>query len=74
MHCLSNITIAKAARLAGAPRDKDAGIYIETHCGEKIKKGEAIFTVYSRSKHKLENAKRVLKKLGGIDIKTSYKH
>ncbi len=74
MHCISNKTVAKAARLAGAPIDPDAGIYIHKHCGEQIKKGQTIFTVYSRSKHKLNAAKQIIKKLDGIDIKTSYKH
>ncbi len=58
--------IAKVGRLAGAPIDKDAGVYLHKTCGEKIVKGEPLLTIYARSKHKLKFAINALK--GGIQI------
>ncbi len=38
---IDNFTINKIARIAGAPKDKGAGIYFyNKHEGQKIKKGE----------------------------------
>ena len=61
--------VAKVARLAGAPIDTDAGIYLHKTCGEKVTKGDPILTIYARSKHKLKYAKKMLKTMGGITIK-----
>ena len=57
-----NLGIARIARIAGAPRDKEAGIYLYKHAGDKVKKGETIFTIYSDNKIKLQYAKDALKK------------
>lgn len=59
---IDNKKINKIARLAGTPKDKEAGIYLYKHLNEKIKKGEKIFTIYSQNKEKLEYAKSFLKK------------
>jgi len=66
--CISNATIAKTARLAGAPVDVEAGVYIHKGAGMNVKKGEAILTVYAPSKHKLKNATRVLKRMGCVEF------
>ncbi len=66
---LENSAIAKIARLAGAPVDPDAGIYLHKHCGDKIKKGEPIITIYARSAHKLSYAVNTLRKLNGVVVK-----
>jgi len=65
---LENSSIAKIARMAGAPIDPDAGIYLHKHCGDPVKKGEPIMTIYSRSQHKLSYAIRALKKLDGVIV------
>jgi AMP phosphorylase len=65
---IDNITIAKMARIAGAPRDKEAGIYLYKHEKQKVKKGEPIFTVYSDSKVKLQYALNIMKRINGITI------
>lgn len=44
------------SRLAGAPKDKKAGIYLHKKLGETVKEGEVLFTVYSESKRKLDEA------------------
>jgi AMP phosphorylase len=68
LSCIDNITIAKTARLAGAPIDADAGIYLHKHCGEKVTKGEPILTIYARSAHKLTYAIDALRKMNGVII------
>jgi putative thymidine phosphorylase len=65
---LDNVSISRIARMAGAPRDPDAGILLHTHCGDHIKKGEPIMTIYSRSKEKLSYATELLKELDGIIV------
>ena len=66
---INNFTISKIARIAGAPNDKGAGIYIHNkHEGQKIKKGEKLFTVYAENKTKLSYALDVLKRIGGIKV------
>jgi len=57
-----NLGIARIARIAGAPRDKEAGMYLYKHAGDKVKKGEVILTIYSDNKVKLSYAKEALKK------------
>ena len=69
---IDNITIAKVARVAGAPRDKGAGIYLYKHEKQKIKKGEKIFTVYANSKVKLKYALNILKRIGEIRVDHTY--
>ena len=53
--------ISRIARIAGAPTDKGAGIYLYRHVGEKVKKREKLFTIYAESMHELEYAKDVTK-------------
>lgn len=53
---LNNNGISKAARVAGAPLDQGAGIYLYKHEGEPVKKGEKIMTVYAHSKEKMKYA------------------
>lgn len=65
---LNNLAIAKIARIAGAPVDPDAGIYLHKNCKEHVKKGEPLLTIYARSNHKLANAKKTLEKMDGIII------
>ncbi len=69
VQCIENTMVSKVARLAGAPTDPDAGMYLHKHCGEQVKKGEAILTIYARSTHKLSYAIHALNKLGGVEIK-----
>ncbi len=65
---ISNRAISKIARIAGAPEDKGAGIYLHKHANGKVKKGDILYTVYSQSKDKLVYAKDALKKIENIII------
>jgi len=58
---IDNMMIAKIARVAGAPKNKGAGLYLHKHVGEKVNKGARIFTVYAGSKRKLEFVQQVIK-------------
>jgi thymidine phosphorylase len=58
---INNKKITKVARVAGAPSEKTAGIYIYKKLKDKIKKNETIFTIYSNSKDKLDYAKTFTK-------------
>ena len=44
---IDNLLIARTARLAGAPLDKGAGLYLHRKVGERVKKGEPLFTIYA---------------------------
>lgn len=66
---LNNASIAKIARVAGSPIDPDAGLFIHTHIGQKVKKGDPLITIYARSKAKMDNAKDILKLMDGIVVK-----
>ena len=47
VHAIDNLKIAKIASLAGAPIDKLAGIYLSKKVGDKITKGDTLFTIYA---------------------------
>ena len=53
---IDNLAISRIARIAGAPKDIEAGIYLYAHIGDKVKKGEKLFTIYSRGKDALKYA------------------
>lgn len=53
---IHNSLFVKIARIAGAPKDKGAGIYLHKKKGDKVDENEPLFTIYSNSKHKLEMA------------------
>ncbi len=48
--------IARIAKLAGAPTDKGAGIYLHKSVGEYASKSEPLFTIYAESQRLLEEA------------------
>ncbi|MBN2881315.1 AMP phosphorylase [Candidatus Woesearchaeota archaeon] len=56
IHSIDNKKISLIARLAGAPSDKQAGMQLYCKVGQKINKGEVLFTLYSNSKIKGEFA------------------
>jgi putative thymidine phosphorylase len=66
---IDNVSISRIARVAGAPFDKAAGIYISHHVGDRVKRGEPLFTIYAENKQKLAYAKDYLKQYDGVEIK-----
>ncbi len=66
---IDNMLISRIARIAGAPTDKGAGIYLYKHIGNKVKRGEKLFTIYSESEHEFEYARDVAKSASVFTIK-----
>ncbi|MBI2542036.1 AMP phosphorylase [Candidatus Woesearchaeota archaeon] len=58
---IDNMMISRISRIAGAPADKGAGIYLCKHVGDKVRRGETLFTIYSEGRHEFEYAKDVAK-------------
>ncbi|MBT3394969.1 AMP phosphorylase [archaeon] len=58
---IDNKKITKVARIAGAPEDKRAGVYLYKHLKTKVKKNEILYTIYSDSEDKLKYAKAISK-------------
>ncbi|MBT4174633.1 AMP phosphorylase [archaeon] len=63
---INNKQISKLARIAGAPDDKVAGMYLRVRVHNKVKKGHILFTLYAKSQTKLDNAKKYLKSIKPI--------
>lgn len=59
---ICNLCISRIARIAGAPLDKGAGIYLHKHKKDRVDKDELLFTLYSRNRVKLKNAVDELKR------------
>ena len=57
---VSNQILVEIARAAGAPKDKGAGILLHKKLGDKVKKGEKVFTIYAEKSHKLQRASKIL--------------
>ncbi len=53
---VENSRIVRIARLAGAPKDKGAGVYIHKKRGEVVKVGEPLITIYAEKEWKLTQA------------------
>ncbi len=66
---IDNIIIAKIARLAGAPEDKGAGLFLTKKFHDTVKKGELLYTVYAENKFKLDLAKDYLKNNNGYTVR-----
>jgi len=64
---LNTSHVSHIARIAGAPEDKGAGLYLYKHMGDFVKKKDKLFTIYAESSSKLKYAKDTLKQLGIMD-------
>ncbi|HII15640.1 MAG TPA: AMP phosphorylase [Nanoarchaeota archaeon] len=66
---INNKAIARIARIAGAPDDKAAGLYLRVHCGDKTKKGSVLFTIYAQGRMKLDSAKSTAEEYQAVEIR-----
>ena len=57
---VNNTGLVEAARAAGSPKDRGAGIYLYKKLGDQVKKGEKLFTVYSEKNMKLGRVHSIL--------------
>ena len=60
---IDNKKISRLARLAGAPENKGAGVYLHKKLKDKINKRETILTIYAENKEKLNYAKKETKEI-----------
>ncbi|MHA1544780.1 MAG: thymidine phosphorylase family protein, partial [Alphaproteobacteria bacterium] len=60
--------LANIARAAGAPLFKGSGVDLYKKVGDKVKKGEALYRVYSGIKADFEFAKARIKQSSGVEI------
>jgi len=56
---INNAELSEVARAAGSPKDKGAGVLLHKKLGDKVKKGERLFTVYSEKMRKLERVRKI---------------
>jgi len=69
VYAINNKDIAKIARVAGAPEDKKAGVYLYVKKRAKIRKNENLFTIYAENKKRLDYALSVYKERNPFVIK-----
>ncbi len=53
---IHNHKIARVAKLAGAPQDLSAGVYLHKKVGDLVKQDECLFTIYAETKEELKFA------------------
>lgn len=51
---IQNKPVAHLARLAGAPKDRTGGLYLHKKVGDTVKKGEALYTIYSSNPERVK--------------------
>ena len=66
---IDNFCISRIARIAGAPEEKGAGIFLYKHVGDNVKKGEKLYTIFAGSKHELDFSTDVAKNFNAFEIK-----
>jgi thymidine phosphorylase len=55
---IDNHALSKLARMAGAPVTPGAGLYLHKKLGDKVVKGEALYTAYADSAEKLRHVRK----------------
>lgn len=65
---VNNRAIAQIARAAGAPKTKGAGVLLKKKMGDKVKKEDLLFQIYSNSRQKLNSAVLLAKNINPIGI------
>ncbi len=58
---INNKFISNLAKIAGAPEEKAAGIYLRVRKERKVIKNEILFTIYTNTEVNMDNVKRELK-------------
>ena len=67
---INNKMVSHYARLAGAPLNSGAGLFIRKFIGDKVKKGDALFTVHAENKSRLENTVQLINVADCYQIKS----
>ena len=58
---INNKLISRYARMAGAPLNMGAGMYVHAFIGDKVVKGQKLFTIYAETAERLENTVESIK-------------
>ncbi|MEW6722417.1 MAG: AMP phosphorylase [Candidatus Micrarchaeota archaeon] len=66
---IDNKVISKIARIAGAPRDKGAGVLLHRLRGDRVERDDKLFTIFSESEAKLDFALKALADLEPIEMR-----
>lgn len=66
---IDNLIITQVARIAGAPDDKGAGLFLHRKINEQVVKGELLYEIFAESKFKLDLAVKFLKKNNGYLVR-----
>ncbi len=67
---IDNRAITLAARAAGAPEDKGAGIQLHVKAGYRVRKGDPLLTVYASTDTRLHEAVHILEEYNAIVIES----
>jgi AMP phosphorylase len=65
---IHNKNLVKIARAAGSPKDKGAGIILKNKGGDKVEKGEILYTIVADNERKLQTARSTATQLLPIKI------
>ena len=65
---IDNASVVEAARLAGAPKDKGAGILLHKKIGDKVSEGDALATIFAERASKLERAISIFEEFPVIGV------
>jgi thymidine phosphorylase len=53
---IDNRLLARAAKLAGAPHAKTAGLWLAVHVGDRVERGQPLFVLHAESRGELDYA------------------
>jgi AMP phosphorylase len=67
---INNRAITLAARAAGAPDDKGAGIKLHVKTGYRVRKGDPLLTVYASTDTRLHEAVHILEEYNAVIIES----
>lgn len=65
---IDNGAMNKIARIAGAPHDQEAGVYLFCHKGTIVRRGDKLFSIHSDAPERLKYAIEIAKKECGFEI------
>ena len=63
---IDNYSLSQLAKLAGAPKSKAAGVYLEINVGSHVEKGEPLLVIHAESPGELDYALGFLKSNSGM--------
>lgn len=66
---IDNKVMSKIARIAGAPKDKGAGVLLHRLRGDRVERGDKLFTIYAHSESNLSFALKALENLEPIEMR-----